>query len=301
MSNQQENKQENKIKTAIELTAIKNQVELFDKDNKSFIKDVYDSYEKDIIELRNKIWELESQKSKLGRECEEKMATIESKTKEQWDNYKKEVRKTSIVLYLLILQDQGKLRLTIRDQIDRISSEELLESHTVNKYRQEIKLIMDRIYVNDFVEMTPVVITKSSMRGGSYKDLELNVYIKGFIKTPRLIYNEYKENIKFSAGYDEKCRIWLYIPVTTMASSKHIEQDANSKYKMIFNKTKEFIADIENFFNTYIPLMEQFSLSENISLLENKEVIYNLDNFGLNHHVQRELREKYGLRKEIEY
>lgn len=269
--------------------------------NKDAIKIIKDNYYSKISSVRDEIYKLECKQEVLKRECEEKVEKQNNLFKGEREFYEQEVRKTARLLYLLILQDNNLLKLTIRDQMDRISPRELLESSCLNKYRQEVKLILPRIYLNDYIELTPAVVTMSSDRCNRVKNLELNVYIKGFIKTPQVLYSKYtyKDNIKSGGGYlslQDYRKIWVYIPVTTLQTVN----EAEGKFKMIQNRVKEFCADMDNFLNSYIPLMENSRLEDYVQLLENKNIYYELERIGLDYRIQQELRAKYNLRKEIE-
>ena len=292
-------KQKLEVLSKDEILKMRNKFVCLSASNKDAVKIIQDNYFSKISFIRDEIYKLECKQGILKRECEEKVEEQNNLLKEERELYEQEVRKTARLLYLLLLRDNNLLKLTIRDQMDRISTEELLESNCLNKYRQEVKLILPRIYLNDYIELTPAIVTMSSDKCNRVKNLELNVYIKGFIKTPQLLYSTYKDNIKNSAGYlslSDYRKIWVYIPVTTLQTVN----EAEGKTKMIQNRVKEFCADMDNFLNSYIPLMRGSRLEDYVQLLENKNVYYELERIGLGYRVQQELREKYGLRKEIE-
>jgi hypothetical protein len=298
-----DNKNDKQIEVADKekILEMRDKLDYLSASNKDAIKIIKDNYYSKISSVRDEIYKLECKQGVLKRECEEKVEKQNNLFKREREFYEQEVRKTARLLYLLILQDNNLLKLTIRDQMDRISPRELLESSCLNKYRQEVKLILPRIYLNDYVELTPAVVTMSSDRCNRVKNLELNVYIKGFIKTPQVLYSKYtyKDNIKSGAGYlslQDYRKIWVYIPVTTLQTVN----EAEGKLKMIQNRVKEFCTDIDNFLNSYIPLMENSRLEDYVQLLENKNIYYELERIGLDYRIQQELRAKYNLRKEIE-
>lgn len=295
------NKQKLEVLSKDEILKMRNKFVCLSASNKDAVKTIQDNYYSKISSIRDEIYKLECKQGILKRECEEKIEERNNLLKEERELYEQEVRKTARLLYLLLLRDNNLLKLTIRDQMDRISPEELLESNCLNKYRQKVKLVLPRIYLNDYVELTPAVVTMSSDRCNRVKNLELNVYIKGFIKTPQVLYSKYtyKDNIKSGAGYlslQDYRKIWVYIPVTTLQTVN----EAEGKTKMIQNRVKEFCADIDNFLNSYIPLMENSRLEDYVQLLENKDIYYELERIGLDYRIQQELRAKYNLRKEIE-